>query len=80
VAEHHRRLLATHDAHAVLVEVAPKLRQIGAARAQDPLPILVVRERVHEMLEREVRMSPRGGLTVGDGENDFQGLTEHCEP
>ena len=56
----------------VLVEIAAQLRQIGAARRQDPLAVGIVRQRVEQVLERQVGMTPRGGLAVGDGEDDFQ--------
>ena len=43
----------------VLVEVAAELRQIGAAGGEDPLAVGVVRQRVEQVLERQVRMPPR---------------------
>ena len=54
----------------VLVEIAAELRQIGAARGEDPLAVRVVRQRVEQVLQRQVRMTPRGRLAVGDREDD----------
>ena len=56
----------------VPVEVAAKLRQIGAARGEDPLAIGVVRQRVEQVLERQVRVPARRRLAIGDGQNDFE--------
>ena len=44
----------------VLVEIAAELRQIGAAGRKDPLAVGIVRERIQQVLERQVRMTPRG--------------------
>ena len=46
----------------VLVEIAAQLRQIRAARGEDPLAVLIVRERVEQVLERQVRVTPRRSL------------------
>ncbi len=56
----------------VFVEISPELRQICAARGENPLAVLIVRQRVQQVLERQVRMTPRCRLAVCDGENDFQ--------
>ena len=40
----------------ILVEILAQLRQIGAARREDPFPIEVMRQRVEQVLERQVRM------------------------
>ena len=61
----------------VRVQVAPQPRQVGAAGRQDALAVGVVRERVEQMLEREVRVPARHGLAVGDGQDDFDGGGEH---
>ena len=61
----------------VLVEIAAELRQVGAARREDPLAVGVVRERVEQVLERQVRVPPRGRFAIGDGQNDFECWTEH---
>ena len=55
----------------IRVQVAPQPRQIGAARGEDPFAVGVVRERVQQMLERHVGVTPRHGLAVGDGQNHF---------
>ncbi len=61
----------------ILVEIAPQLRQVGAAGGEDALAVGVVRQRVEQVLERQVRVTARGGLAVGDGEDDLQCGTEH---
>ena len=61
----------------ILVEVAAQLRHVGTARGEDPLPLRVVRERVEQVLEREVRVTPRGRFAIGDGQNDLESRTEH---
>ena len=55
-----------------LVEIAAELRQIGAARREDPLAVRIVRQRVEQVLQRQVRVPPRGRFAIGDGEHDFQ--------
>ena len=49
------------------VEVAAQPRQIGAAGGEDPLAVGVVRERVEQVLEREVGVPARDGFAVRDG-------------
>ena len=61
----------------IRIEIAPQARQIGAAGGEDPLAVVVVRERVEQMLEGDVRVPARHGLAVGDGEDDFDGGREH---
>ncbi len=61
----------------ILVEIAAQLRHVGAAGREDPLAFGIVRERVEEVLEREVRVTPRGRLTVRDGQDDFECWAEH---
>ena len=56
----------------VLVEIAAELGQIGAARGEDPLAVRVVRQRVEQVLQRQVRMMPGGRLAVRHGENDLE--------
>ncbi len=61
------------------VEILAKLRQVGAARGQDALAIGVVGERVQQVLEREVGMPPRGRLSIGNGQDDFESWAEHVK-
>ena len=61
----------------VLVEILPQLWKVRAARGQDSLAVLIVRQRVQQVLERQMRVTPRGCLAIGNGEHDFQCLTEH---
>ena len=61
----------------VLVEIAPELRHVGAAGGEDPLAVGIVRQRVQQVLERQVRVTPRGRLAIGDGQDDFESWTEH---
>ena len=56
----------------VLVEIAAELRQIRAAGGQDPLAVRIVRQRVEQVLERQMRMTASRRLAVGDREDDFQ--------
>ena len=48
-------------------------RQVGAAGGEDPLAVGIVRERVEQVLEREVGVPARDRLAVGDGQDDFDG-------
>ena len=59
------------------VELAPQARQIGAAGGEDPLAVVVVRERVEEMLEGDVGVAARHGFAIGDGQDDFDGGGKH---
>ena len=43
----------------VRVELAPQRRQIGAARGENALAVGIMRQRVEQMLEREIRVPPR---------------------
>ena len=52
-------------------------RQIGAAGGEDPLAVGVVRQRVEQVLEREVGVPPRDRFAVRDGEDDFDGGGKH---
>ena len=61
----------------VRVERLAQLGQVGAARAENGFAVGVVRQRVEQVLERQVRVSPRGCFAVGDGQNDFKCLAEH---
>ena len=56
----------------VLVEIAPELRQIGAARGEDPLAVRIVRQRVEQVLERQVRVPARRRFAVRDRQDDFE--------
>ena len=42
----------------VLVEVLAKLREVGAARSQNALAVRIVRQRIEQVLERQVRVLP----------------------
>ena len=59
------------------VQRLAQLGQIGAARAEDGLAVRVVRQRVEQVLERQVRVPTRGGFAVRDGEDDLECLAEH---
>jgi hypothetical protein len=58
------------------VEVGPersaKGRQVGAARREEALAFWIVRKRVEQVLERQVRVPARDGLAERNGENDFK--------
>jgi hypothetical protein len=56
----------------VLVEIPAQLRQVGAAGGEDALAVGIVRQRVEQVLERQVRVPARRGFAVGHGENDFE--------
>ena len=47
------------DSLQVPVEIVAQLRQVGAAGGEDPLAVRVVRQRVEQVLERQVRVPPR---------------------
>jgi hypothetical protein len=61
----------------VLVELAPQLRQVSAARAENGFAVRIVGKRVQQMLERQIGMTPRGRLPVGDRQHDLERLAEH---
>jgi hypothetical protein len=61
----------------VLVEIAPQLRQVSAARAEDGFAVRIVGERVQQVLERQVGMTPRGCLAMSDRQHDLERLAEH---
>ncbi len=61
----------------VLVEIAPQLRQVSAARAENGFAVRVVGKRVQQVLERQVGMTPRGRLAMGDRQHDLERLAEH---
>ena len=52
-------------------------REIGAAGAENALAVGIVRQRVEQMLEREIGVPARDRFAVGDGEDDFNGGREH---
>ena len=56
----------------VRIQLAPQPGQVRAAGAQDLLAVGIVRERVEQVLERQVRVPPRDRLAVGDGQHDFE--------
>ena len=56
----------------VRVELAPQLGKVGAAGREDALAVGVVRERVEQVLEREVGVPARDGFAERDVENDFE--------
>jgi hypothetical protein len=55
----------------VLIEILAKLRKVRSAGSKDPLAVLVVCQRVQQVLERQMGVTPRRCLTIGDSENDF---------
>jgi len=55
----------------VIVEVLAQAGEVGPARRQDALAFLIVRQRVEQVLEREIGVFARNGLAVGDGQDDF---------
>ena len=61
----------------ILVELLAQARQIGAAALQDALALGVMRERIQQVLEREIRVPPRHRLAVGNRQDDFDGGGEH---
>ena len=62
----------------VLIEILAQPRQVGAARGENPLAIVVVRERVEQVLDGEVRVPARRRLAIRHRQHDFQSLAEHC--
>jgi hypothetical protein len=56
----------------VVVELASQPCHVHAASLQDALAFRVVRERVQQVLERQVRMTPGDGFPVGNGEDDLE--------
>ena len=71
------RVNCSTDSLQVLVEIAAQLRQVGAAGGEDPLAVRVVRQRVEQVLERQVRVPARRRLAVRDREHDFESWAEH---
>src|SRR5260370_938889 len=61
----------------IRAQLASQTREIRAARAQNALAVRVMRERVEEMLEREIHVAPRDGLAVRDGEDQFKRGGKH---
>ena len=59
------------------VEVAAQSRQIDAAGAENALAVRVVRERVQQVLERDVGVPPRKCFAVRDRQDDFESGREH---
>ena len=55
----------------VFIEIAAQLRQIRAARREDALAVLIVRQGVQQVLERQVRVTPRRRFAIRDRKNDF---------
>jgi hypothetical protein len=56
----------------IRIERAPQRRQIRAARRQDSLPVRIVRERVEQVLEREVGVPSRDRFAERDIQDDFK--------
>jgi hypothetical protein len=56
----------------ILVEVAPQLRQVGPAGCENSLPVLIVRQRVEQVLQGQMRVPPRRRLAVRNRQNDFE--------
>ena len=79
-AERHRLLglllgpaaLALDRLVEVRAERAPQRRQVRAAGREDPLAVGIVRERVEQVLEREIRVPPRDRFAERDVEDDFK--------
>ncbi len=59
------------------IELLAQLRQIDATRAKNGLAIGVVRERIEEVFQCQMRVTPGGGLAMRDGQDDFERGTEH---
>src|SRR5262245_45261646 len=57
----------------MLVQFLPKARQVDARPSEDAFAFVVVRERVEQMLDGQIRVPPRHGLAICNGQNDFQG-------
>ena len=55
----------------VPVEIHPELPQINTDGGEDLLALGIVCKREQQVLERQVRMTPRRGLTVCDGQNNL---------
>ena len=55
----------------VMIEIRAQLRQIGAARGEDPLAFGVVGEHVQQVLDGEVRVAPRHGLPIRHAQQQF---------
>ena len=60
-----------------VADVPPQQRQIGAARRENALAVGIVRERVQQVLEREIGVAARDRLAERDMEHDFDGSGEH---
>jgi hypothetical protein len=56
----------------VCAQRAAQPRQINATRFENPFAIGVVRDRIQQVLERQVRVPPRHGLSKRDVENNFK--------
>ena len=74
-------LLSARERFDRLVEVraqAPsKLPEIRPAGAEDALAVGIVRQRIQQMLQREIRVPARNSLTEGNMEDDFDGGGKH---
>ena len=53
-------------------ERAPQRRQVGAAGGEDSLAVGIVRERVEQMLERQIGVLPRHRFAERDRQDDFK--------
>ena len=58
-------------------DIAAEQRQIGAARREDALAVGIVRDRVQQVLERQIRVPARDRLAKRDVQNDFDGSRKH---
>ena len=56
----------------VRAERSPQSVHVGAARLEDPFAVGVVRERVQQVLERQIRVTPRDRLAKRNIQDDFQ--------
>ena len=55
----------------IRIKIAPQLTEVRPTRAQNPLTVRIVQERIEQVLEREIRMPTRHRLAVRDREHNF---------
>ena len=60
-----------------VADVASQQREVRAARAENTLPVGIVRNRIQEVFEREIGVAARHGFPERDVEHDFDGGREH---
>jgi hypothetical protein len=59
------------------VEVVPDAGHVGAAGLEDALAVGIVRQRVEQVLQRQVRMPAARRFAVRDRQDDLERRTEH---